>query len=423
MMRHLIRALALIVLTLPVYGQTLDRVVAVVDNEIILQSELNAQVQFYIFNNKLDPNTPGLKEQVLQSMINEKLILARAIEDSISVTDDEVQQQLDAVIQQRVQQFGSEAKLEEVYGMPISRIKREFRDEMRKNLLTQRMQQQRFGSASVSRRQVEEFYEAYKDSLGKVPEEVDLAHIYIKPGFDKAAHEAARAKAQSILDSIKAGADFAEMAKRYSEDQGSASQGGDLGFVRRGQFVSEFETAVFSLAEKQISGLVETEFGIHIIQLLERRGDAVHPRHILIRVPHTEASDSAAIALLDSIRTAVLGGANFGELARKYSQDKDTAPLGGDLGTAELETIPDKTLYATVAAMKSGEISKPEKVQAGNSYGYHIVWLKKRTPAHALTLDGDYQRLETIALNYKRTKDYQAWLEELKSKIYWQSRL
>ena len=191
MMRHLIRALALIVLTLPVYGQTLDRVVAVVDNEIILQSELNAQVQFYIFNNKLDPNTPGLKEQVLQSMINEKLILARAIEDSISVTDDEVQQQLDAVIQQRVQQFGSEAKLEEVYGMPISRIKREFRDEMRKNLLTQRMQQQRFGSASVSRRQVEEFYEAYKDSLGKVPEEVDLAHIYIKPGFDKAAHEAA----------------------------------------------------------------------------------------------------------------------------------------------------------------------------------------------------------------------------------------
>ena len=415
--------LVLIVLTFPASGQVLDRVVAVIDNEIILESELNAQVQFYVLNNKLDAATPGIKEQVLQSMINEKLILARAIEDSVTVTDDEVQQQLDAVIQQRVQQFGSEAKLEEVYGMPISRIKREFRDEMRKNLLAQRLQQQRFGAESVSRRQVEDFYETYKDSLGKVPEEVELAHIYIKPGFDKVAHEAARAKAQAILDSIKAGADFAEMAKRYSEDQGSASQGGDLGFVRRGQFVKEFEEAVFSLGEKQISGLVETEFGIHIIQLLERRGDAVHPRHILIRVPRSEASDSAAIALLDSIRTAVLAGANFAELARRYSQDKDTAPVGGDLGTAELETIPDKSLYATVAAMKAGEICQPVKMETGNNYGYHIVWLKKRTPAHTLSLDGDYQRIETIALNYKRTKDYQAWLEELKSKIYWQSRL
>jgi len=420
----IIRTLVLAsLLGIPASGQTLDRVVAVVDNEIILQSELDAQVQFYVLNNKMDINTPGLKEQVLQSMINEKLILAKAIEDSVAVTDDEVQQQLDAVIQQRVQQFGSEAKLEEVYGMPISRIKREFRDEMRKNLLTQRLQQQRFGSSTVSRREVEEFFDTYKDSLGKVPEEVELAHIYVKPGFDRAAHEAALAKAQAILDSINAGADFAAMARRYSEDPGSAAQGGDLGFVRRGQFVKEFETAVFALAEKQVSGLVETEFGIHIIQLIERRGDAVHPRHILIRVARSQASDSTAIALLDSIRTAVLAGANFGDLARKYSQDKDTAPLGGDLGTAELETIQDKSLYAAVTAMKAGDISTPQKIETGNNYGYHIVWLKKRTPAHALTLDGDYQRLETIALNFKRTKDYQAWLDELKKKIYWQSRL
>ena len=127
--------------------------------------------------------------------------------------------------------------------------------------------------------------------------------------------------------------------------------------------------------------------------------------------------------LLDSIRTAVLAGANFTELGKKYSQDESTAPVGGDLGTAELEAIPDKSLYATVLPMKAGEISKPEKLQTGNNYGYHIVWMKRRTPAHSLTLDGDYQRIEIIALNYKRTKDYQAWLDELKSKIYWQSRL
>lgn len=422
MVKMLLWGLVVVLGALSVYGQTLDRVVAVVDNEIILESELSAQVQFFVFNNKLDPNTTGLKEQVLQSMINEKLILAKAIEDSVSITDDEVQQQLDAVIQQRVQQFGSEAKLEEMYGMPISRIKREFRDEMRKNLLTQRLQQQRFGAASVSRRQVEEFFQEFKDSLGRVPEEVELAHIYIRPGFDRVAHEAARAKARIVLDSLKAGADFAELAKRFSEDPGSASLGGDLGFVRRGQFVKEFETAVFSLGENQLSGLVETEFGIHVIQLLERRGDAVHPRHILIRVARTESSDQAAITLLDSLRGAILGGATFAEIAKKYSEDKETSLMGGNLGTAELEEL-DKSLYATVAPLKEGEISKPEKLQTGNNYGYHIVWAKKRTPAHSLSLEGDYQRLESIALNYRRTRDHQAWLEELKSKIYWQSRL
>jgi peptidyl-prolyl cis-trans isomerase SurA len=404
-------------------GQALDRVVAVVDKEVILESELNSQVQFYVTGNKIDPSTPGIKEQVLQSMINEKLILAKAIEDSVTVTDEEVQQQLDAVIQQRVQQVGSEAKLEEIYGMPISRIKREFREEMRKNILTQRMQQQRYGSTTVGRRQVEEFYAQFKDSLGKVPEEVELAHIYVKPGFDKTAHEAARAKAQALLDSIKAGADFGGLAKRHSEDAGSATRDGDLGFVRRGQFVKEFETAVFALSDNQISDLVETEFGIHIIQLMERRGDAVHPRHILIRVPRTESSDQAAISLLDSLRTAVLAGANFVELARKYSQDESTSSMGGDLGTAELESIPDKSLYATVQGMKAGEISKPEKLTVGNNYGYHIVWMKRRTPAHTLSLETDYQRLESIALNYKRTKDYQVWLDELRAKIYWQSRL
>jgi peptidyl-prolyl cis-trans isomerase SurA len=363
-----------------------------------------------------------MKEQVLQSMVNEKLILAKAIEDSVTVSDDEVQQQLDAVIQQRVQQFGSEAKLEEMYGMPITRIKREFRDEMRKNLLTQRLQQQRFGTATIPRRQVEEFFQTYKDSLGTVPEEVELAHIFIKPKSDTPAHDAARKQAQSILDSIKSGADFTDMAKRYSEDPGSAAQGGDLGFVRRGQFVREFETAVFSLEENQLSGIVETDFGLHIIQLLERRGDAVHPRHILIRVPHSEAGDAAATTFLDSLRSAILAGANFAELARKHSEDKETALLGGSLGTAELEGI-DKSLYPTVAPLKEGEISAPAKLVTGNNYGYHIVWMKRRMAAHPLSLDGDYARIESIALNYKRTKDYQEWLEELKKNIYWQSRL
>jgi peptidyl-prolyl cis-trans isomerase SurA len=403
-------------------AQTLDRIVAVVENDLILESELNSQVQFFIFNNKVDPKTPGLKDQVLQSMINEKLIVAKAIEDSVAVTDEEVQQQLDAVIQQRIQQAGSEARLEEMWGMPLSRIKREFREEMRKSLLAQRLQQQRFGAAQVGRYEVEEFYRTYKDSLPRVPEEVELAHILVKPQAGEASKDAARAKMQSILDSIKAGADFGALARRYSQDPGSAQQGGELGLVRRGQFVKEFEIAAFSLSDGQLSGIVETEIGLHIIQLIERRGDAVRARHILLRIEKDKASDDVAIRLLDSLRTRILAGENFADLAHRYSEDKETNLVGGNLGTLDLEQL-DKTWRATVAPMKEGEISAPTRLAFGNTYGFHIVWVKKRTAAHAMTLDKDYRKVEAIALNYKRNRDYQSWIEELRSKIFWQTRL
>ena len=404
------------------HTQVLDRVVAVVDNEPILESDLNAQVQFFVLNNKVDPNTPGLKEQVLQSMISEKLIVAKAIEDSVTVSDDDVQQQMDALIRQRIQQVGSEAKLEELYGMPLSRIRREFRDEMRKNLLAERLRQQRFGTSQIGRREVEEFYQTFKDSLGAVPEEVELAHIFFKPKPDEASKEAARTKAQGLLDSLKAGTDFTVLATRHSEDPGSASRGGDLGLVRRGQFVKDFETAVFALSEGQLSGIVETEFGYHIIQLLERRGDAVHPRHILIKVERSKASDDAAVAFLDSLRNRALAGESFSDLAKRYSEDKETALLGGSLGTAETQQL-DKNFYATVAPLKDGQISQPVQLNVGNSYGYQIVLVKKRTPTHVMSLDQDYHRIEAIALNYKNAKEYQQWLDELKSQIYWQSRL
>jgi peptidyl-prolyl cis-trans isomerase SurA len=401
-----------------VSAQVLDLVVAVVENDPILESELNAQLQFFILSNRMDPKTPGLRDQVLQSMINEKLIVAKAVEDSVTVTDEEVQQQLDAAIQQRIQQVGSEARLEEMYGMPLSRIKREYREEMRKNLLAQKLQQQRLGTTQVGRYEVEEFFRAYRDSLPRVPEEVELSHIFMKPGVGGPERAAAHAKLELLLDSIKAGVDFGELAKRHSEDQGSAAQGGNLGLVRRGQFVKEFEGAVFGLGEGQVSGIVETEFGLHIIQLLERRGDAVRARHILVRIQRTEASDSTTIQFLDSLRTAALAGADFGVLAKKYSEDKETNLVGGMLGTLDLEQL-DKNWYATVAQLKPGEISRPAKIPQGNSYGYHIVLLRKRTSAHTMSLETDYQKIESIALNFKRNKDYQTWLDDIRNKIYW----
>ncbi len=403
-------------------AQELDRIVAIVDKEVILESELNAQIQFLALNNKIDPKTPGLKEEVLNNMINEKLLVAKAIEDSVTVTDEEVQQQLDVAIQQRVQQVGSEARLEELYGMPLSRIKREYRDEMRKNLLAQKLQQQRIGNEQVSRFEVEEFYNTYKDSLPPVPEQLEMSRIFVTPKPSTTAKEEARTRMVALLDSIRAGADFGDVARRHSEDPGSAQQGGDLGFVRRGQFVTEFEAAVFSLGVGQVSNIIETAFGFHIIQLLERRGDAVHARHILVRIPRTESSDSTTITLLDSLRDSVLNGQNFAELAKKYSEDKESNLIGGMLPPVDLEQL-EKDWYPSVINLKEGEISKPFRVSSqapsGVAYGYQIVLLRKRTPAHKMTLEQDYHKIEAMALNYKRTKDYQAWMQELRSKIFW----
>jgi peptidyl-prolyl cis-trans isomerase SurA len=421
-MKQIVGIVLFILGILPLQAQVLDRIVAAVDNDLILESELNAQIQFFAFNNRVDPKAPGLREQVLQSMINEKLLVAKAIEDSISLTDEEVQQQLDATIQQRVAQAGSEQRLEELWGMPISRIKREFREEMRKNLLAQKLQQQRISGTTISRHEVEEFYRTFKDSLPRVPEEVELVHIYMKPKVTDAAKTAARERLRELLDSLRAGADFSALAKKYSQDPGTAPQGGDLGLVRRGQFVKEFETAAFALSENQVSGIVETDRGLHIIQLMERRGDAVHARHIMMRVERDKVSDDATISLLDSLRTAILHGANFSELAKKFSEDKETNLIGGNLGTLDLEQL-DKNWYTVVSPLKPGEISKPERLSVGTVYGYHIVWVKSRTPAHSMTLEQDYRRLEQIALNNKRTKDLQSWIEELRTKIFWQIRL
>lgn len=421
--RRIAPALLLLLLPFAAGAQVLDRIVAVIGKEPILLSDLNAQVEFYAFNNKIDASTSGLKQQVLDAMVNEKLMLAKALEDTtINVTEDQVTNQLDALITQRVQQVGSEKKLEEIYGMPISRMKREFRDETRKQLLVESLRQLKFGDMEVSRREVDEFYAHFKDSLPQVPEELELYHIYKTPKVSSAARNSIRAKAQRIIDSIKAGGDFADFAKRYSEDPGTASSGGDLGFVRRGQFLKEFEEAVFSMKEGQISDIVETPLGYHIIQLIERRGEQVHPRHILLKIPRDEYETDSTIAFLKGLKDSVLHGSDFSDLAKRYSEDKESAPLGGLLGRLPVTQF-DKSVLDAVKDLKEGDVTDPVEVPADKARGYQIVYLKKRVPEHAMNPQQDWDRLEQLATSYKRTLEYQKWITQLRSEIYWDTRL
>lgn len=404
--------------------QVLDKIVAVVDNEIILQSELDFQTQTYASQNKVDPNTPGLKEQILNNMIEDKLVYAQATLDSINVSDDEITQRVDYQINYFIQQYGSKERLEQVYGMSVEKIKRELRDEVKKQVMIQKLQEKKFGDVEATRREVEDFFSTYKDSLGIIPEKVQISHILRIPEASEATKEKYRKFAQAILDSIKAGADFAEMAKKYSEDPGSAKEGGDLGFVKRGVFYPEFEAVAYALQPGEISGVVESPVGFHIIQLLEKRGESIHTRHILIKIKKSEDADLKAIEFLTNVRDSIVRKlGTFEEYAKKYSEDKDSAPFGGELGTFYISQL-DKTIAETISKMKEGEISYPKRIDlGGGNYGYHIVYLEKITPQHKANLEEDYPELQKLANQNKKQEKYQEWIKELKKKIYWDVRL
>ncbi|HEY4612357.1 MAG TPA: peptidylprolyl isomerase [Bacteroidota bacterium] len=413
--------LAVCALNIATAQTRIDRIVAIVDREIITESELTERTILTALQSRLNPADTTLRREILNSLIAEKLVLAQALIDSIQITDDEVTRQLDQQISNLVQRAGSQQRLEEIYGMPLARIKRESREIMRKQMLVGRVRQSKEASIQTSRREVEEFYETYKDSLPRIPEEFEMSHIFVVPKADTAIERQTRSLMASILDSLRAGGDFADFARRYSHD-GSASTGGDLGWAKRGDYVREFEQTMFGLRENEISGIVKTQFGFHVIQLIERRGESVHGRHILLRIEKGTASDSGAVEFLRALKDSLRTGAAFADLAKKYSEDEETKILGGDLGRAVLDQLqPD--FAAVVRDLKDGEISEPYRVPHGASYGYQIVLVRKRIPEHAATLETDFKRIEQTALQFKKARVSDEWIEELKKNIYYEVRL
>lgn len=404
--------------------EVIDKIVAVVDNEIIMKSELDFQTLRLATERNIDPNTPGVKESVLNALIEEKLALAQANLDSIIISDEEVNARVDYQVEIFTQQFGSRERVEQMYGMSIEKIKREMRDDIKKNLMIQRLREQNFAGVEATRREVEEFFEMYRDTIGIIPDRVKIAHIFRNPKASESVKKQSYEFAKAILDSIKNGADFGTMAKKYSEDPGSAVQGGDLGFVKKGVFYPEFESAAFSLETGELSGVVESPVGFHIIQLIEKRGESINTRHILIKIKADERADLNTIDFLSDVRDSILKGfGTFADFARKYSEDRETAVFGGDLGSFYMNQM-DKVLQDAVAKLKEGEISFPRRVEFGqDSYGYHIVFLEKKIPQHVASLETDYVEIKKLADEFKRQNRYQVWIEELKKKIFWEVKL
>lgn len=424
--RHVIAAsaaLALFAGTAMAQDASMERIVAVVGREIILKSDIDGQIELLAQRNpSVNRTDPALRRQILDLLINERLIVTKAMEDSVQVTDDEISQRMEMQLQMLVQQFGSEQRIEAVYGMSMARIRREFRDEMRKQILAGRMRELKFANVKASRADVEDFYKRFHDSLQLVPARIDLYHLArnIKPSDQQ--RKEAFDMALRVRDSIMKGASFGDFARRYSADPGSAANGGDLGYSERGKFVPAFEAAAFALQPNEISQPVETPFGYHVIQLIDKTATTINCRHILFRVGQSEADRDAVRTELLAIKARVEAGEDFELLARELSDDKATQGLGGSMGQMELSRLPED-LKNTLMALKDGGVTEPLPYTADPTKpGYHIMMRKQVIAEHAPTLQTDYKLLEQMAALEKRQRQEQVWLAELRKTLYWEYR-
>lgn len=420
----IIAALSLLV-TFSIYSQGEgDKIIAIVGNDIVLQSDLNFQLYTYMQQNNIQEISNDMVQQVFQNLVSEKLMLAKAEQDSIFVSSDEVNKQVEGRIKDMIAQFGSEKNVEEAYGLTIPKIRNLLKDQTERNIKLNRVKQAKFGyGINVTKPEVTKFYNDYKDSLPMVPETYDLSQIIRIPKITEDAKFMAREKAEKILDSLKAGGNFDELAKRNSDDSLSAIQGGALGKSKKGSFVKEFEDAAFLLKPGEISGIVESEFGYHIIKLNDKTGDFITCQHILVKFPRLEAADFTEINFLKDLKDKINSGQiTFNKAAIEYSQDPKSAADSGHIGKLSVNNL-DPLEVAALNPLSIGGISDPVKVGDERYYGYYMYRVNDKFPEHKATLESDYVLIEQYAQKFKEQKMLGEWLEELKKTIYLEIKL
>ena len=398
--------------------QTIEGIAATVGQEIILRSEIEQFVQNYALQNKLNIRgdiklLQDLQKQVLEKMIEQKIMLAKADEDTVKVDDRDVDKRVEEHIAYLIQQVGSEGKLEEAFQSPMRKIRKDLRKETVERMKIEMLRRTKFQEVKVSRREIENFYQSYRDSLPVLKETVNISHILrqVKPG--ESSTQAALVRMREIKRKLDQGGDFAELAKEYSEDPATAKRGGDLGFTKRGDFVKEFEEAAFALAVGQISDIVQTQFGFHIIKLNERRGEQIRTSHILLQVRPGVEDAQKVVDFLNTLRQEILAGASFDSLAVLYSEDENVEKDKGNLGDWETDKLAIPAFKEIIGKLNPGEVSMPFK----SDYGYHILRLNWRKEPRQLTLENDWDQIQQIALNHKIELEYVKWMEKLRKEI------
>ncbi|MBK8563395.1 MAG: peptidylprolyl isomerase [Saprospiraceae bacterium] len=403
--------------------EVIDKIIANVGSEYVLLSELEEQVALAVEQQggKLPPDARCL---MLDNLLTQKLLINQAKIDSVEVKEEEVEAQMNARIEQILDYMGGDVnQFEEYYSQSIGEVKESFREDLRNQLLAERMRGKVMEGISVTPSEVKAFFKKIpRDSLPYFNSEVEIGEIVMKP-------EVNAAERQKSIDKLKAirtrivddGEKFEEMATKYSDDFASARIGGDLGWTKRGKFVPAFEAAAYKLEENQISEIVESEFGFHLIQLIGRRGNSIHTRHVLVKSEITEEDLDLTMRKLDTVRQMLLADSiTFSKAVKKYgykevqSYNNDGKMVNPVSGNAFFEIGDlDPSIYFTIDTMQVGEFSKPFSFTdpRGETF-FRLVNLQSRSQPHVASLEKDYAKIQTAATEQKKSSQTAKWVAE-----------
>ncbi len=413
--------------------QVADQIVAVVNDHVILKSDVDQRMFEFMQQQQQQNFDEQMWYYVLESMIDNYVLIEKARIDSVVVSDVEVDRMLDQRINQLIQQVGSERELERAFGQPIVEIKAEYADEFRQDLLVNRVRQQRMERVNITRPEVVQFFENIpEENLPTIPESVSLSQITVIPPTLPDARENARTLAGQLRDSLlNHDASMEDLARRYS-DGPTADRGGELPRVSTTDLLPEYAAAASALEPGEISEIVDTPQGFHVIRLNERSGQMISTHHILISVDEEELDEAYAIDKLNALRDSIVNhDKTFAEMARRHSEDPNTAPAGGRLMNPQTgqRQIPinelDPSLYEIVSALEIGEISEPRPYQYGEDEkrAFRIVKLNNRIEEHVANLEQDYQLIRSYALQDKRQEVITNWIERLRDEMYVEYRI
>ncbi len=400
--------------------QIIDKVICEVGNEVILLSDLAEQIKF--IESRQGPVRPEDKCFLLENMMVSKLLVHQAFVDSIVVADEEVEGQLQAKIDRILESMGNDVtQFEAYYGKGVQEVQNDFREDLRNQLVAEKMRSTLMEDILITPSEVKEFYNKIpRDSLPYLSSEVEVSEIVVHPIANDSSKARSRSKLEKILARMQSGEKFEDLATTYSDDPGSARNGGDLGWAKRGSFVQEFEAAAYNLEPSQYSSVIESEFGFHLIQLLELRGNTIHTRHILIK-PEIEASDFelAKEKLIRARRMILHDSITFSRAVKQFGHKKEqsysndgriTNPKSGDTFFEIKDLEPE--VYFTLDSMKIKGISMPVELASpsGDKY-FKILYLNTRTDPHQANLKQDYSKFQNLAKESKKNDVLVNWLE------------
>jgi len=405
--------------------QVVDEVVAVVGSKIILKSDIEGQYVQYKMQGNIG-NASAMKCQFLENILFEKLLLTQAEIDSIQVTDNQVESSMNQRFRYYISQFGSQQKLEEFYQKPILEIKEEIRSLVKDQLMAEQVQSKITENIKITPSEIKAFYNRMPDdSIPFIDTEYEIGQIIKQPPVSAEALSEAKEKLMNLRQRIIKGESFSTLAILYSEDPGSAKKGGELGMFSRGEMYPEFEAVAFGLKPNQVSDIIKTKAGLHILQLIERKGDYVNVRHILIQPKVSPFDLAKASSYLDSIAGVIKHDSiSFEKAALKYSDDpgkiNGALMVNPQTNTSRFEAKQlDPKVFFVVDKMKVGEISKavPLTTEEGKQ-AFQLLYLKVRTDPHKANLKDDYNKIQNWALEEKKGKAIDDWIKSKTDKTY-----